>query len=242
MLGTKQSISLMVDMAQQQHRLTPSLLFESTPVQSHCGTPDPLQATPIPNEDKSLGTVFVTGANGYLGSWIVYYLLQNKFNVKASVRNLRDKESYQHLLDFDSVKKHPGRLQIVEGKLEDRELWVEHLQGCYAVIHSASPNPYLPVKRDLEIIYPAVEGTLAILHAAQANCIQYFVLTGSLSNVRGTQYRKFYNEDVWADIDGLSAYEQSKLLSERCAEFFNKENGSFTQLTTLLPGTMFGPT
>jgi dihydroflavonol-4-reductase len=189
-----------------------------------------------------LGTVFVTGANGYLGSWIVYYLLQNKYNVKASVRNLSNKESYQHLLDFDSVKKQPSRLQIVEGKLEDRELWVDHLQGCYAVIHSASPNPYLPVKRDLEIIYPAVEGTLAILHAAQANGIQYFVLTGSLSNVRGTQYRKVYNEDVWADIDGISAYEQSKLLSERCAVFFNKENGSFTQLTTLLPGTMFGPT
>ena len=194
------------------------------------------------DEHESAQTVLVTGANGYLGSWIVYYLLKNKYRVKASVRDLENKESYQHLLDFEILKKYPHRLQIVEGRLEDHHVWVENMQGCEAVIHSASPNPYHPVKRDLEIIYPAVEGTLAILSAARVSQIKYFIQTGSLSNVRGTRNRKVYNEDVWGEIDGLSAYEQSKLLAERCAVFYNTEHGNFTQLTTLLPGTFFGPT
>ena len=41
--------------------------------------------------------VLVTGANGYVASWLVKKLLDKGFNVHAAVRNPDDKEKIAHL-------------------------------------------------------------------------------------------------------------------------------------------------
>ena len=192
-------------------------------------------------DDLDIKTVFVTGANGYLGSWIVFYLLKNNYSVKASVRCLKETHRYDHLLALDEVKKNPHKLQIVEAKLEDTHIWPSLLLGTQAIIHTASPNPYFPLKNPLDLIYPSVEGTLSLLHAAHSLKIKYFILTGSLSNI-GTCHRKIYTESTYATLTNLSPYNQSKLISELSANYYNKQAGNPFQLITLLPGTFFGPT
>jgi dihydroflavonol-4-reductase len=51
------------------------------------------------------------------------------------------------------------------------------------------------------------------------------------------------DETVWADPDDpqFDAYRRSKILAERAAWDFIAANGGTTQLTTLLPGAVFGP-
>ena len=42
-------------------------------------------------------TVLVTGATGYIASWIVKFLLEEGHTVHAAVRNKEDKEKTKHL-------------------------------------------------------------------------------------------------------------------------------------------------
>ena len=46
--------------------------------------------------------VLVTGATGYIASWIVKYLLDEGFIVHAAVRNSSDKKKIKHLEDIQS--------------------------------------------------------------------------------------------------------------------------------------------
>jgi dihydroflavonol-4-reductase len=51
----------------------------------------------------SKGTVLVTGANGYVGSHCVKILLEQGYNVRGSVRNVKDEKKVGHLLEMDST-------------------------------------------------------------------------------------------------------------------------------------------
>lgn len=182
--------------------------------------------------------ILVTGGNGYLGSHIVYYLLEMGVSVKVSVHDLENEIGYSHL---EELPKAAGRLEIVEAELTDKEVWREVVKGCHAIIHTASPNPFKAPKQELEVIYPAVEGTLAILHAAKEHGIKRFILTSSIAAMRGGKYKLTYNEDSWGEPENITGIEKSKIFSERSAWFFTKENRQDIQLTVVNPGFLLGP-
>ena len=46
-------------------------------------------------------TVLVTGANGYLASWIVKKLLIEGHTVHATVRDIHNREKINHLLEYE---------------------------------------------------------------------------------------------------------------------------------------------
>ena len=52
----------------------------------------------------------VTGAAGYLASWVVEQLLRAGQAVHATVRDLGDRQKVQHLLDL--ADRHPGNLSL----------------------------------------------------------------------------------------------------------------------------------
>lgn len=181
--------------------------------------------------------VLVTGGNGYLGSHIVMYLLESGFSVKVSVSDYSDEKRYSHLKNF----KNSERLEIVEGKLSDKDCWENILSGCGAVIHVASPTPFKAPKQELEVIFPAVEGTLAILHAAANLGIRRVIMTSCFSAVKGGKYKLTYNEDSWGEPENVTSIEKSKIFAERAAWYFQKENSSKIDLTVICPGFLIGP-
>lgn len=195
------------------------------------------------HNNREIKKVLVTGGNGYLGSWIVFYLLDLGYQVKASVRSIKNKESYKHLEKFPNAN---SNLEIVEAKLEVKEHWTDAVKGVQAIIHCAFLNSYFTQeKHSLETIYPCVEGTLAILHEAVEQNVNKIVITGSLASVRGSKYSKVYNEEDIAEInEKLSHIDEAKILQERCAQYFVRDKGKSINLKVqvLIPGMQLGPT
>ena len=59
--------------------------------------------------------VMVTGATGYIASWIVKYLLDEGYTVHAAVRNASDGKKIQHLEKIKSSSK--GVIRYFESDL-----------------------------------------------------------------------------------------------------------------------------
>src|SRR3974390_2325871 len=57
----------------------------------------------------------VTGANGYIASWLVKYLLEKGIHVHATVRNPDDPKKVGHLLRI--AQKTPGELTLFRADL-----------------------------------------------------------------------------------------------------------------------------
>ncbi len=81
--------------------------------------------------------ILVTGGSGYIASWIVKYLLEEGYTVRATVRNKNKKEKYQHLLEI--AKNASGSLEMIEADLLDDGAFDEAVKGCEIVMHTASP-------------------------------------------------------------------------------------------------------
>lgn len=54
--------------------------------------------------------ILVTGASGYLASWIIKFLLETGHTVRGTVRSLASKDKYEKLLGLENAKEN---LQLV---------------------------------------------------------------------------------------------------------------------------------
>lgn len=193
-------------------------------------------------------TVLVTGAAGYMASWVVAQLLAQGYTVHGTVRQLQDQHKIQHLLDL--VERHPGRLELFEADLMIKESFDAAMAGCSVVIHIASPyfldKPKDPQK---QLIEPARDGTLNVLESVKkTGSIKRVVLTSSIVAL--------YNDacDVGADVQHTvqesdinpnnnihhNTYAYSKTIAEQAAwEAYKKQDR--WELVTIHPGAIFGP-
>ncbi|CAI0421557.1 unnamed protein product [Linum tenue] len=165
--------------------------------------------------------VCVTGASGFIASWLVKLLLQRGYTVKASVRDPGDPNKRS----FDPA-----------------------IEGCVGVFHTASPVSFSATDPQAELVDPAVKGTLNVLKScAKYPSVKRVVLTSSTAAVFHTGRR--LTQDSVADESWFSDpaiceqlklwYPLSKTLAEIAAWDFAKENG--IDLVTLLPGFVTGP-
>ncbi|EOX96631.1 NAD(P)-binding Rossmann-fold superfamily protein [Theobroma cacao] len=189
--------------------------------------------------------VCVTGASGYVASWLVKLLLQRGYTVKATVRDPNDPKKTEHLLSLDGAKE---RLHLFKAELVDEGCFDSVVDGCQGVFHTASPVFISAADPQAEIIDPAVKGTLNVLKScAKVPSIKRVVITSSLASV-------IYNgkpltpdvvvDETWFSDPRLSEenkewYTLSKTLAEEAAWRFAKENG--IDLVSINPGLVFGP-
>ena len=82
-------------------------------------------------------TVLVTGANGYVASWLVKKLIEKGHTVHASVRNINDSSKTDHLKSV--TKANTNKLKIFEADLLINDSFNKAMQGCSVVFHTASP-------------------------------------------------------------------------------------------------------
>ncbi|KAM7264015.1 hypothetical protein ACFE04_001698 [Oxalis oulophora] len=188
----------------------------------------------------------VTGASGYIASWIVKFLLQRGYTVRATVRNPDDQKKTEHLRQLDGAKE---RLHLFRADLLEQGVFDSVVDGCQAVFHTASPVIISHIHDPhAELINPAVKGTLNVLSScAKTSSIKRVVLTSSMAAVAFS--RKPLTPDVVVDETWFSDpsfceetkkwYMVSKTLAEEAAWKFCKDNG--IDLVTINPGYVIGP-
>ncbi|CAN1316674.1 Phenylacetaldehyde reductase [Linum perenne] len=163
------------------------------------------------SEEGKGKVVCVTGASGYIASWLVKLLLQGGYTVKATVRDPNNPKKTQHLLALDGAKE---RLNLFKADLLDEGSFDNVVEGCEGVFHTASPfylNATDPQARSLvpsisilvlkhnkhelfhsvticslqaELVDPAVKGTLNVLRScAKVPSIKRVVITSSMAAV-----------------------------------------------------------
>ena len=81
------------------------------------------------------GTVAVTGANGFIGSYMCAALLEQGYTVRAVVRNSSDQTKVAHLLALPGAAE---RLTCVSGQLLEAGGYDDAFAGCAAVVHTAA--------------------------------------------------------------------------------------------------------
>lgn len=189
--------------------------------------------------------VCVTGAGGFIASWIVKLLLQRGYTVRGTLRDPADLKKTEHLRALDGSAE---RLQLFKADLLEEGSFDAIVEGCECVFHTASPFYNNPKDPQVELIDPAVKGTLNVLSSSKkASSVRRVILTSSLAAVVFTE--KQLSPDVVIDETSFSIpeicekakewYVLSKTLAEQAAWKFSKDNE--LDLVTINPAMVIGP-
>ncbi|KAH6830886.1 Rossmann-fold superfamily protein [Perilla frutescens var. hirtella] len=190
-------------------------------------------------------TVCVTGASGFIASWIVKFLLHKGYTVKASVRDPNDSKKVQHLLGLDGAKE---RLHLMKANLLEEGSFDSLVDGCEGVFHTASPFYHDVKDPQAELIDPALKGTLNVLGScAKTSSVKRIVLTSSIAAVAYNGQPRtpevVVDETWWSDPEVCRQmqmwYVLSKTLAEDAAWKFVKEKG--IAMVTINPAMVIGP-
>mmetsp|Transcript_72642 Transcript_72642/g.135729 ORF Transcript_72642/g.135729 Transcript_72642/m.135729 type:complete len:388 (+) Transcript_72642:53-1216(+) len=187
--------------------------------------------------------VCVTGANGYIGSWVTKELLDHGYTVHATVRKI-DSDASKHLtVENLSPGTHAGKLKLFEADLLVDGSFDDAVKGCSTVFHAASPFS-IRGKNDPDqaFVQPALKGTANVLHACTRAEVSRVVLTSSVAAVNGkTVQGKVYTEDDWNTESTMTKepYSYSKTIAERRAWELAKD--APWDLRTINPVLVVGP-
>ncbi|CAN1256669.1 Cinnamoyl-CoA reductase 1 [Linum perenne] len=164
-------------------------------------------------------TVCVTGAGGFIGSWIVKLLLDRGYSVRGTLRN-------PDLLDYDSLRRA--------------------IDGCHGVFHTASPISDDPVFWKEKMLEPAVDGTKNVIMAASEAKVRRVVFTSSIGAVYMDPNRSHdvvMDESYWSDLEYCKNtknwYCYGKTAAEQRAWKVAKEKG--VDLVVVNPVVVVGP-
>ncbi|XP_072975387.1 phenylacetaldehyde reductase-like [Typha angustifolia] len=189
--------------------------------------------------------VCVTGASGYIASWLVKFLLQRGYTVRASVRDTADPKKTEHLRALDGADE---RLQLFQADLLKEGSFDDVVEGCEGVFHTASPVYFVVHDPQADLIDPAVKGTLNVLAScAKTPSVKRVVITSSMSAVTQNGKPKSPNvvvDETWFSIAEI--YKQSKMwyglsktLAEEAAWKFSKDNA--IDMVSINPSMVIGP-
>ncbi|KAJ3677208.1 hypothetical protein LUZ60_002932 [Juncus effusus] len=184
-------------------------------------------------------TVCVTGAGGFIASWLVKLLLEKGYTVKGTVRNPDDHKN-DHLRALRGAKE---RLILCKAELLDYDALRLAMEGCHGVFHMASPVTDDPE----QMLEPAVRGTRYVIDAAvEAGTVRRVVFTSSIGAVTLNPNREpdvVVDESCWSDLDFCKKtknwYCYGKVVAEKTAVEAAKERG--IDLVVVNPVLVIGP-
>ncbi len=192
--------------------------------------------------------VLVTGASGYIASWLVKYLLEAGYTVHGTVRDPLKKSGMEHLHKLAAA--HGGKLKLFKAELLDNGSYDAPMQGCELVMHTASPFVISGFTDANEaLVRPAVEGTRNVLESVNRTAsVKRVVLTSSVASTYGDNIdaRDLPNhtltEENWNTTSSVDhqPYYYSKVMAEREAWAMQKKQSRW-DLVTVNPGLVLGP-
>ncbi|EEC84806.1 hypothetical protein OsI_31872 [Oryza sativa Indica Group] len=212
--------------------------------------------------------VCVTGAGGFVGSWLVELLLSRGYAVHATVRDPAADSiavtlaTYSRQIKFDAeinryndpknaflkqLENAPENLQLFEADVLDCGSLTAAFAGCEGVFHLATPVPEEKiVDPQKEMMAPTVEGTRNVLEACSAASVQKLVVASSIATVclnPSWPQDMPKDETSWSDkklcIENEDWYSVAKIEAEEMALEYGKKNG--LHVLTICPGIVFGP-
>lgn len=191
-------------------------------------------------------SVFVSGATGLLGSWMVEHLLRAGADIVALVRDaVPQSELYR--------SGNAGRIRIVHGDIRDQEL-LERVLGEYevdTVFHLAAQTIVGVANRNpVSTLDTNIRGTWALCEAARRSPLVRSVVIASSDKAYGSHDVLPYTES--AALQGTHPYDVSKSAADlvsrmyavtynvplaitRCGNFFG---GGDLNWNRLFPGTI----
>lgn len=185
--------------------------------------------------------ILVTGGTSYIGKHCIAHLLEKQYDVKATIRDIKNAESVK--ADLRKYLKKDINLKFFEADLLKDNGWDKAIENCDAIMHVAGPYPMNFEGPEEDQIKPHEEGTLRILKLAKSNNVQRVVLTSSIAAVwMGIPGDKDLDESKWTNekIKHIDPYIKSKTIKEKAAWEYVSKNKSI-KLTTILPPVVLGP-
>ncbi|CAM0909956.1 unnamed protein product [Alopecurus aequalis] len=187
-------------------------------------------------------SVCVTGAGGFIASWLVKLLLSEGHYTVDGPRHRDAKNAHLKVLEGAEEK-----LQLVMADLLNYDSIASAIAGCEAVFHVACPVPSgRSTNPEAEIIAPAVTGTLNVLKACYEAKVKRVVLVSSCAAVGANPNwpeGKPFDEDSWSDENHCRKngdwYYLSKTLAEREAFAYAAKTG--LDIVTICPSWVIGP-
>lgn len=149
---------------------------------------------------------FVTGATGFVGSHVARALAERGASLRLLVRPTSRTENITDL-----------RAEIASGDLRDPGSLKNAMAGCDFVFHVAAD--YRLWVRDPQEMYRAnVEGTRAIIRAAQESGVRRVVYCSSVATMGFRSDGTIADENSPVSLDGMVGhYKRSKFMAEQVA-------------------------
>lgn len=200
--------------------------------------------------------VLVTGANGFIASWVVRDLLEQGYFVKGTVRSV---EKGEYLKNY--FANYTSKLEVIVIEDITKEgAFDEAVKGVEAIAHMASPITVNRVRVE-DVIEPATKGTTGLLQSAlrYGQSIKRIVYTSSAAAVRPETSElptfTLFSEKDWNvraieilneqgdKTSAATTYHASKTLAEQSAWKFAKDHKHEISwdLTSLNPSLTLGP-
>ncbi|KAL2821413.1 putative aldehyde reductase [Aspergillus cavernicola] len=203
--------------------------------------------------------ILVTGANGFIGSNIVDFLLSLGYIVRGTVRSEKPWVNEVFESKYGAGKFEP----FIVPNLDDKEAIDAVLKGVSGVVHVASDTSFsADASKVINSVVAAIEAVLEA--ASKVPSVKRVVLTsssvaaapprppgeGSLLLTQDTwndaSVKEAWDEDTPAEIKGFSVYAASKTEGERAASNWVKKNNPGFTFNSVLPdyttGNLLHPT
>ena len=160
-------------------------------------------------QDKS---VFVTGASGFLGGWLVKRLLELDADVVCLMRDWIPQSNLFNVID---------RVKIIRGSIRDQAL-LERILGEYevnTVFHLAAQSIVSVANRNPVSTFDSdIRGTWSLLEACRRSPKIASIIVCSSDKAYGTQEKLPYTEDM--PLRGLYPYDVSKTCVDLIAQSY----------------------
>jgi len=166
----------------------------------------------------------VTGATGFIGSFIAEDLVKRGEHVKALVRDTSDTRFLEKL-----------GVEIFRGDLNDHDSIYEAVKGVDKIFHSAAMvGDWVPREEAFRV---NVDGTRQLLEAASKEKVKRFVFISSLAVLGMKNHHKTPSHAE--RIKTGDVYADTKIDSEELVVKYGMSNN--IPVTAIRPGFVFGP-